>query len=330
MTQFSRLFSHPLFPIWRLRLLLAVALLFGSEVLLWTAPVERSLLDWLPLILGYTAVATLLLDLAARFRVRNIFGLLALAGIYGLLNGLLLNPETALIDVPRTLFTRVLGAHTLMGFLMLLLWLRLLTPKKTPFVIAVIVGVVIGIGWGVWAHWSPTLLNLNADETPLAVMLVAALVSAGIFALLLALPRHGQLVDAQLKPQAAIILIILLVGLLVIRVVSGQVDNVAFSSGLLLIIFCGLVLWFQRRKKGRTLLDDLDTQPVRWSLLLVLLVTFVAAGIASYGLPRGEGSGDPVFIVTIVLTAFGVAWLPGASLAMGATAFARQVRAGKL
>jgi hypothetical protein len=62
----------------------------------------------------------------------------------------------------------------------------------------------------------------------------------------------------------------------------------------------------------------------------VLVGSFAALALAGYGLPRGEGVRDPVFLITVLLTAFGIAWLPGVSLALGAQAVARQVRAGKL
>ncbi len=109
---------------WFVRLLLAALLGFASEVLLWTQP-TRPLLDWALLALGYLALSGLLLEIAARYRLRDAFGLLTLAGIYGMLNGLILNPATALIDVPRTLITRAMGAHAVAGLIALALFLAL-------------------------------------------------------------------------------------------------------------------------------------------------------------------------------------------------------------
>ena len=76
--------------IWFYRLLLAVLLLFGSEFLVWLNPFQRPLTDWLLLGVGYLALACLLLDLAVRFRLRNLYDVMVLAAIYGLLSSLLL------------------------------------------------------------------------------------------------------------------------------------------------------------------------------------------------------------------------------------------------
>ncbi len=73
-----------------LRLLLAALLAFGSEIGVWTMPTTRSPLDWALLVIGYVALSALLLEIAARYRLRDIFGLMMLAGLYGMLNGLIL------------------------------------------------------------------------------------------------------------------------------------------------------------------------------------------------------------------------------------------------
>ncbi|MBZ0287452.1 MAG: hypothetical protein K8I30_07545, partial [Anaerolineae bacterium] len=147
---------------WRIRLALAAALLFGSEILLWNDPPLRSALDWLVLAVGYLAISAALLDLGVRCRVRELFGLIVLAGIYALLNGLLLNPQTALFDVPRTLITRVLGAHTLVGLLMLLLSLSRFTRRYA------LAAAVVGLAWGVWVRWLPLLADMVATAAPLS------------------------------------------------------------------------------------------------------------------------------------------------------------------
>ena len=54
------------------RLLLAVLLAFGSEVLLWTNPTGRSVLEWLVLLPGYFVLSTALLDLMLRYTRRTL------------------------------------------------------------------------------------------------------------------------------------------------------------------------------------------------------------------------------------------------------------------
>src|SRR5512134_3791736 len=108
-----------------LRLLLAALLAYGSEVLVWTNPPGRPLLEWLLFAPGYLVLASILLDFVVRYRVRDLFGVLILAGFYSLSAALLLNPESMLIDMPRTLVTRVMGAHGLLAAEMIGLFLAL-------------------------------------------------------------------------------------------------------------------------------------------------------------------------------------------------------------
>ena len=315
---------------WRVRLLLAALLLFGSEILLWTVPTDRYFLNWIPLLIGYITLATLLLELAVRFRVRNIFGLLALAGIYGLLNGLLLNPESTLTDVPRTLITRVLGAHTLVGLLMLWLFLQIVTPRQPHLRGSLVIGALIGLCWGTWARWSPTLLRPEATDTALSTLLLISLDVVLAIAVLLFLRRKDPSPELRLPPFEWVGTLLVLGGLLLVRGLSDQIDTTSLVIVTVLVAVCLTLLWFQKRVKGEALLDGIGTVSPPFFSLAVTLVAFVIAGILSYGLPRGEGEQDPVFIVTALFTAFGLTWLPGVCLALGAQAVGRLVRAGKL
>jgi hypothetical protein len=97
----------------RARLLLALLFALMSEVAVWRDPSARAALDLL-LIPAYLILATLVLDLAARYRVRDGFGVLLLAGIYALLNAL--SPNPALMGAnPATLAAQVLGTQALAG-----------------------------------------------------------------------------------------------------------------------------------------------------------------------------------------------------------------------
>lgn len=319
------------FTTWRLRLLLALLLFFGSEILLWTDPLARQMIEWLPLAVGYLALASLLLDLAARFRVRNIFGLLALVGIYGLLNGLLLNPETTLTDMPRTLFTRVLGGHTFAGLLMIILFLRLVTPAKTRLLVFAAAGAAAGFAWGTWARWSPTLLRPDAAEAPLAGMIAVTVgLAAAMVVLLLARRRDDTPVSARLQPLEWLGVVVVLLVLLLARGLNNQIDSLSLALIGTLVGFCLVLMWFLKREKGAALLDGIGTTPPPMAALLALGLGFSGLALVGYGLPRGDGAQDPVFVITVLLTAFGIAWLPGVSLALGAQVVARQVRAGKL
>jgi hypothetical protein len=315
---------------WRTRALLATLLLFGSEILLWIVPTDRPLLDWIPLILGYITLSSLLLDLAVRYRVRNIFGLLALAGIYGMLNGLLLNPESTLTDVPRTLITRVTGAHTLVGLLMLWLFIQMVTPRQTSIRISVIIGAVVGGCWGTWARWSPTLLRPEADGTSLSTLLLITVDVVVVIAILLYLRRTDKASDLRLRAVEWVGVLLVLGGFLLERGLTNQIDTLSLVIVAVLSGLCFSLIWFLKSQKGTTLLDGIGTTTPPFTSLAATLAAFLVAGVLSYGLPRGDGEQDPVFIVTALFTAFGLSWLPGVCLALGAQALGRLVRAGKL
>ncbi|MDK3158990.1 hypothetical protein QPK87_20770 [Kamptonema cortianum] len=168
------------------RLLLAALLVFGGEILLWQDPLSRSPLEWLMVAAGYTAIACLLLEIAARFRWREIYGLLALAGIYALLNAVLINPTLSFADFPRTLFTRVLGAQALTGALMLAAWRWLLIPPRRPPLVPLLLCAITGAGWGIWARWSASLFRGDAvlRDTPFMTIALIGLIALALIAAL--------------------------------------------------------------------------------------------------------------------------------------------------
>ena len=49
-----------------------------------------------------------------------------------------------------------------------------------------------------------------------------------------------------------------------------------------------MIIWFQQRKKGATLLDGVRTAPRPRSALLALVIAFALAGVVGYSLPRGD------------------------------------------
>ena len=61
---------------------------------------DRDFFEWVFLLVGYISLATLMLDIIARYRVRGVYDLMMVAALYGLLNSLLLNPQSAFEEVP--------------------------------------------------------------------------------------------------------------------------------------------------------------------------------------------------------------------------------------
>jgi hypothetical protein len=301
---------------WLTRISAAAALLFGSEVVLWNDPASRTVLDWVLLVFGYVAVSAVVLDLGVRYRVRDIFGLLVLAGVYGLLNGALLNPQTALLEVPRTLVTRVLGGHTLLGLGVLGLLLTLNRTHSHPRWIAV---GVIGLLWGVWVRWLPTLADTVTTDVPLLVMLVYGLAGVMVFTMLV--PRVNT--PAQRLTIVEWGIVGAIQALLFVRNTLPTVDAFALIVVGVLAAFCVLLLWFQKRDRGAMLFDSVIGST--WMVVLTLGGVFLATGVVGYLLPLGS---VPELLTPYValFTAFGVVWLPSVSLVLGVRAYRKLTR----
>lgn len=305
---------------WQHRLWLAGLFFFGSEIILWTNT-QREWVEWLLIAGGYLALAALTLEAAAFFRARSVFEALALAGMVGLANGLLLNPTTALIDLPRTLVTRAMGGHALMALAMIGVF-TLITGARRTLAGLSIGAVGLGLFWGLWARWSPTELA-GQPETPLAVMLGAGALTLFILTAM-----------ARLLPTASIprlnrldwtLCLGVLLALLIIRLLNDQLDSFALTAVPLLIVYCLAVLYFRQRKKAGSFMDTGSNAPA-WAGFGIACAIFLGAGVIGYHLPRLVEGSDLLALLAVVFTAYGLIWLPCMSLVLGAQAFSRQAR----
>jgi hypothetical protein len=314
--------------------LLAALLFFCSEILLWTNPPTRNLLDWLLLIVGYIALSALLLEIAARYRLRDVYGLLMLAGIYGMANGLILNPHSALIDVPRTLISRAMGAHAFAGVIGLALFFSITRGAfraRRTLIVALILTVILGIGWGIWAHWSPHEFAALGESAPETLALYTGISIVLITIALLIVHRYaGDSPNLHLDRRGWAFTLLALSVLLVIHLLQNEVDLLSLTVIITLSAFSIMIIWFQQHKKGATLLDNLASKSPAWGSLVLLIIGFAGAGAVGYGLPRGDVTNDPLALISALFTAYGLIWLPAVSIVLGARAFSRQSRAMQL
>jgi ABC-type dipeptide/oligopeptide/nickel transport system permease component len=128
--------------------------------------------------------------------------------------------------------------------------------------------------------------------------------------------------------------VLVLAGLLVnlgYHLPNGHLDA---SSAVVVAVLLGIVwviLWYQRRKKGVALLENLDAvnrpSNIFW---LFGAAIFVIAGAFGHQFARTPQTGDPVAWWSAIFTAFGVVWLPALTLVIGARAWSRQARAFRL
>ncbi|MCC6617063.1 MAG: hypothetical protein IT320_26560 [Anaerolineae bacterium] len=318
------------FTPWLLRFLLGALLLFGSEILLWNIPYTQDALSWARAVLGHILIAALLLDLAARYRVRDVFGALLLAGVFATLNALTISPQTTLYDIPRTLVTRVLGPGALvsLGMMALLIWLA--GRGRGPWL--ALAALLVGIAAGAWARWSPLVL-FDATETPLAQVYLAAGIVMAIIAVLTWVTSRAQPdapPDFRLGLVEWLVVAAGLIGLGAWQYAEGALEPVPLALTAAVSALCWAALWATARARGEAYVDLLGTFAPRWRWLGLSLLIFAAAVTLGWALPRGEGAADPIAVIGGVMTAFGIVWLPTVALVLGARMLQRQTRALRL
>lgn len=321
---------------WSIRLLLAALLAFGSEVLLWTNPLNRPWWEWGLALAGYVVLSAILLDVLARYNVRDLLGLMALAGVYGLGNGLLINPELTLFDVPRTLVTRVTGAHTLIGLEMLIVFLALTGAGQRHLRRIVVIGALaVGLAWGVWARWATDFAEVTYSASSLVEMLLVGAVGIGVMLAAAGFAfRAGRSVTPPeiLLNRVELALIGLAVATLVfIRLVQGWLGVTGLLLTATLLVISGMLLWFRRNTRLKPIIvDHLPLQPLGWVWIALLIAVLLWSGVLGYSLPLIGTEEDNQFrFVVNGFTLYGLAWLPAVSLTHGARAYIRQVQSSQ-
>jgi hypothetical protein len=311
-----------------------VLLMFGSDVLVWTNPPGREPLDWPLMLVGYLAVAAILLDLIVRYRVHDLFGVLLLSGVYSLTASLTLNPESMLSDLPRTLVTRIMGAHALLAVEMIGLFLVLTGGQKRHLLRLLLVGsAIVGLAWGIWARWFPD--DAGYPSVSLEAMLVYGAVFVSILAALAAiLPAQTAPLTPdhlRLSRRGWALALLVLAALAVFRALDGNIPSSALLMVLPVLALCLVIIWFRGRKRGQTLLDGhIPAAPPAWRWLIAAAGLFFGAAVLGYSLPRiPSDEFNQLRLIGIGFTAYGLAWLPTVSLVLGVRAYLRQMQANR-
>ncbi len=327
----SRLSFALLAARWQVRLLLGGLFMLGGEVLLWNDPLGRALWEWPLLAVGYVALAAIVLDVAVRWRARDIFSLMALAGVYALLNAMVLNPAQAFVDLPLSLVSRVTGAHALLGFEMLVVFLALTGGHLRHLRWILLVGaLIVGLAWGTWARWSGTFAAVTYGDVSLAALFG---IGATGLALVLALTAWVYQQRTVLHPSdmlltrlewAAVALTLTFIGLL--RVAQGALDETGLLVSLIVLVLVGLVLWSRRKTRLKIILDyHLPIFPLGIAWIVLAIAILFWAGALAYGAPMlGDDTFNQYHAVAYGFLLYGVGWLPLISIQLGLRAFIRQ------
>lgn len=308
--------KHLLSPLWLSWLLLTVLLFGSAEILPWASLEHTTLPDLLLRGVGYGLLAILMLDLAFRYRVRDLFDSMALIAVIGLLAGLLITPDIAFADFPRTLATRALGGHTLTTAIAFGLFLLLL--KSSPaYRNRALAGLAwVGFYWGTWMRWTPIYGTLFDQPVPLGQMFAVLCIWIGsvliIYALLLQAPASLKAADFRLSFSPFLILIAAFIVFFAIQVSRGMIDPTALLITLFILAVGWVVLWFRRSPQHAALLEThlpVEAPPARWFILAALI--FTGMTLLSYHLPLvGDPEHNQLWLMEIGYAAVGVTWLP--------------------
>jgi len=298
---------------WGARLSFAAVLLVVSEWGVWQTPTRFGVLDWLGVGVVYVALAAMMLDLIARLRLRDLPGLMLIAGVYGLLNATLISHITAR-DLPASLLVRPLGAQPL-AFLAALAVFQILASGRATGPLEFVVAAGAGLVWGIWVRWFPVVstapIPAVAAGEAVAALGIGLLACAALRALLppstMRRPDDWQLTLPEWGLTGAILVAALAVGLS--RDVIGRIDVaivVALGSFLLAVL--------PRRPN-----------PAAW---FIVLLPLLGAGWIGYHLPGSGDSSTQSDILFGALTLFGVLWPPVVSALVGMQAFVQLTREG--
>jgi len=328
--------QHNLRAIWLLRGLLAVMLAFGVEILLWTDPPGNTAADWLLKAVTYLALAAITLDLAARYRIRDVYGLMLVVPVFALLAGLLINPGFAHTEFPNTLLTRVLGAIGTFGLFAVGLILTL-TDGNNSHYRRLFLGFSgwLGFYWGVWVRWTPELSDLLTDTVTLEKMLLHAALFisliVGLFAAFTVTARRSSDLHSDDMKMSIITwggVIVTLIIVLIIRALEDAIEIGPLLASAGLIVVSWGILWSQHSDKGRTLFDKhVPSKPISPLWIGLSIVLFVGMTVIGYNRPLIDINGYSQYsFMEILFVIVGFTWFPLAASVMSIRAIDRQSR----
>jgi hypothetical protein len=314
---------------WGTRLSFAVLLLVFSEWVVWQTPTEFNLLEWGGIAAIYLALAAISLDLLERFQVNEALSLMVLAGLYGVVNGMLIS-HVITRDLPFSLVIRPLAAQPL-AFIGALAAFQILASGRASGPVDFGVALIVGLVWGIWVRWFPLKSNESIPAVeigPALIALAVGLAACGVIRLLLPPSdiyrrEDWRLTRVEWGLMGAILWTALVIGYAQKGITGTGLGIVVALGGFMVVL---LVATMRLRRK--TSLVDRFTPPRRpnFAAWAILIVPFLAAGWVGYHLPgsgRSSIQGDLLFGA---LTAFGVIWPPGVATLIGVRVFVQLAR----
>lgn len=319
--------------LWLLRLLLATLLFWGSEIVLWQNPLHYSALEWLIRLLGYPLLATLILDIAQRYRIRDAYDAMLLLAASALLASILINPSEGWADFLGTLLTRIIGAHALTQMILWGIFLCLLRGDIRRYGLYSIFGMAwLGLFWGFWMRWTPELRG-SFEPVPLETMFIYAalfIMPIVLYWLTRLFAKELTAPDLLLSPIEWAIAAIIMLCIFLYQAYIQAIGTGALITVALIMTVLWLTLWFRREARQESLMEKfLPLKPQAFYCVPLALLTFVGVTYLAYNLPRIQAAFvDQLWLMEIGFFAVGLLWLPIVASVIAVRAFDRLMREG--
>jgi hypothetical protein len=321
--------------LWGIRLLLASLLLLGGEILLWNNPQIHDPLEWLLRIAGYIASSTLLLDLAVRYRIRNVYDVMTLVVVHVLLVALFIQPDVAFDTFPSKFIQRMMGGVGFVSIEMIGVFLLMTRASITRGrFLLIFYAIAVGFYWGVWSRWSPLREISGIQPTTFNIMLAYfCIVGLIAFLLFLRMSRQHSVWQAshfQLNQQELGAVLIICVLLFFARLVQGIVSFGGLAFFIVLMALAIGVLYYRKPEKAQMLMDKhFPPQPIKWTWLILASIIVVGSAFISYHLPFIElDFFNQLWILELAFLSIGGLWLPMIAAVFSTEAMDRQSRTG--
>ncbi|MDQ7028163.1 MAG: hypothetical protein Q9P01_11960 [Anaerolineae bacterium] len=321
---------------WTLRLLLAILLFFGSEVLLWTHFLQYTWLDWLLRIVGYSVLSIFVLDLAVRFRIRDIYDAMVVFAMYGVLASLLITPTISYEGFPRSFLTRVMGGHTLLGFEVWGLFLVLIAGKNRRYRLLLLgASAWVGFYWGIWMRWIPEFgtlfeaVSLQTMFTSVAAFLAVVMI---IYVIMTQFNSDLESRDLQLQNPQWWLLFIVMLAFFLYQFYIVDISIVPVVITALVLLVCWSIIWYRRENQDDTLLDSyLPIKRLSFLWIILAIAVFVVATLFSYHLPLvGTREINQLWLMELGFAAVGALWLPIVASVLAMRGLDHQMRTNQL
>ncbi len=319
--------------LWGIRLLLASLLLLGGEILLWNNPQSHDPLEWLLRVIGYVASSTLLLDLAVRYRIRNLYDVMTLCIVHVLLVALLIQPDVAFDAFPSKFIQRMIGG---VGFVSIEMFGVFLLMTRASIergrILLILYAIAVGFYWGIWSRWSPLREVSGIQATSFNIMLAYfCIVGLIAFLLFLRMSRQHSVWQAshlQLNQRELGVVLIICVVLFLIWLVQGIVSFGGLAFFIVLMALAIGVLYYRKPVKARMLMDKhFPPQPIQWGWLILASVIVIISAFVGYTLPFIElDFVNQLWILELAFLGIGGLWLPLIAVVFSTEAIDHQSR----